>query len=140
MKPPVVTESEAQKASRKSGTWKPGWYPSRIETAREYVSPAGNDVFELGQAVRNAAGDVRSVRDHLVAVESQLLKLKHAIEAVGASGKYLAGDEITQEDFITGEDIEVKLSIERKNGFTRNIIVDYRPAAAAVVKLRAVGP
>jgi hypothetical protein len=109
MKPPIVSESDALKASRKSGTWKPGWYPSRIETAREYVSPGGNDCFELGHAVRNAAGDVRNIRDYLVAVESQLLKLKHAIESVGASDKYNAGEEISQDDFVTGEDIEVKL-------------------------------
>jgi hypothetical protein len=85
LKPPVVTESDALKASRKSGTWKPDWYPSRIETAREYVSSSGNNCFELGHAVRNAAGDVRNIRDYLVAVESQMLKFKHAIEAVGAS-------------------------------------------------------
>jgi hypothetical protein len=140
MKPPVVSESEAQKASRKSGTWKPGWYPSRIETAREYVSPGGNDCFELGHAVRNAAGDVRNMRDYLVAVESQMLKLRHAIESVGFLEKYLAEEEITQEDFITQEEIEVKLEIERRKGFSRNVIRDYRKprASAEVVNLRNV--
>jgi hypothetical protein len=139
MKPPVVSEAEAQKASRKSGTWKPGWYPSRIDAAREYVSPGGNDCFELGHAVRNAAGDIRNMRDYLVAVESQLLKLKHAIEAVGASDKYNAGEEISQDDF-PAHDVEVKLAIEKKGGFTRNVIVDYRRVvAASVVSLRSAG-
>jgi hypothetical protein len=139
MRPPIVTESVAQKAARKPGTWKPGWYPSRIETAREYVSPGGNDCFELGHAVRNAAGDVRNMRDYLVAVESRLLKLKHAIEAVGASDKYNAGEEITQDDF-PGHDVEVQLAIEKKGGFTRNVIQDYRPVSAApLVNLRAAG-
>jgi hypothetical protein len=89
MKPPVVTESDALKASRKSGTWKPGWYPSRIETARETVSNAGNNCFDLSHAVRNAAGDVRIIRDWVVAIDSQLLKLRHAIESVGCLEKYL---------------------------------------------------
>jgi hypothetical protein len=139
LKPPIVTESDALKASRKSGTWKPNWYPSRIETAREYVSSSGNNCFELGHAVRNAAGDVRNMRDYLVEVESQMLKMRHAIESVGCLDKYLAEEEITQEDFITGEDIEVKLEIERKNGLSRNVIRDYRKARAAaeVISLRS---
>jgi hypothetical protein len=141
VKPPVVSETDALKASRKSGTWKPGWYPSGIETAREYVSPGGNECFELGHAVRNAAGDVRNMRDYLVAVESQMFKLRRAIEAVGCLEKYLAEEEITAEDFVTREDIEVKLEIERKNGFSRNVIRDYRKAraAAGVVNLRSAG-
>lgn len=140
MKPPVfVTEQDALKASRKSGTWKPGrWYPSRIDTARETVSNAGNDCFELTHLVRNAAGDERTIRDWLVAVDSQMLKFKHAIESVGASEKYLAGEEITADDFVTAQDIEVKLAVERKNGFSRNVISDYRRASASVVNIRSV--
>jgi hypothetical protein len=133
MKPPVVSESEAQKASRKSGTWKPGWYPCRIGDAREKVSNAGNDCFELTDIVRNMAGDERTIRDWLVGTNRGLLKLKHAIEAVGASEKYLAGEEITQDDF-PGHDVEVKLAIEKKRGFPdRNVIEDYRASSASVV-------
>jgi hypothetical protein len=41
---------------------------------------------------------------------------------------------------VTGQHvIEVKLGIERKNGFTCNVIQDYRRVASAVVNLRAVG-
>jgi hypothetical protein len=136
MKPPVVSESEAQKASRK-GTWKPGWYPSYIVDAREKVSNAGNDCFELTHLVRNAAGDERSIRDWLVATNRGLLKLKHAIEAVGASGKYNAGEEITEGDF-ADNNVEVRLGIEKKRSFDRPIIEDYRAAASPVVNLRSV--
>jgi hypothetical protein len=140
MKLPIVTEQDALKASRKSGTWKPGWYPSHIETAREKVSNAGNDCFELTHLVRNAAADERSIRDWPNATNRGLLKLRHAIEAVGCLEKYNAGEEITAEDF-AGADVEVKLAIEKKRGFPdRNIIEDYRAASSSsVVPLRSAG-
>src|SRR5262249_42373268 len=44
----------------------------------------------------------------------------------------------TAEDF-AGADVEVKLGIEKRRGFPdRNIIEDYRAAAASVVNLRSV--
>ena len=138
MKPPIVSESDALKAARKSGTWKTGWYGSRIDTARETLSNAGNECFECTHNVRNAAGDERIIRDRLTATNFGLLKLKHAIEAVGCSEKYNAGEELTQEDF-AGADVEVKLGIEKKRGFPdRNIIQDHRAAASSVVNLRTV--
>jgi hypothetical protein len=139
VKPPIVTESEAQKAARNSGTWKPGWYGSRIDAALEKLSNAGNETFELIHFVRNAAGDERTIRDWLTATNFGLRKLRHAIEACGCLEKYSAGEEITQEDF-AGADVEVKLGIEKKRGFRdRNIIEDYRAAASSVVRLRSAG-
>lgn len=57
MKPPVVSEGEAQKAARRMRTWKAGWYDARIEDAREMVSKAGNDCFEVNLVVYDAAGE-----------------------------------------------------------------------------------
>lgn len=137
MKPPVVSEGEAQKAARRMRTWKAGLYDARIEDAREMLSKAGNDCFELTVIVRGAAGEERTLRDWLSATPFGLLKLKHAIEAVGASAKYQAGEEISQEDF-PGHDVQVKLGVEKKRGFPdRNIIEDYR--ASSVVQLRSAG-
>jgi len=137
MKPPVVSEAEAQKASRKSGTWKPGWYPSRIDAALEKLSNAGNETFELTHLVRNTAGDERTIRHWLTATNFGLRSLRHAIQAVGCLEKYNAGEEINQEDF-AGADVEVLLAIEKKGGFTRNVIVDYRAASSSsVVNLRS---
>jgi hypothetical protein len=139
MKPPVVSEAEAQKASRRMTTWKPGWYSSTVAEVLAKLSKAGNECFELTHDVRNAAGEVRQIRDWLVGTPFALLKLKHAIEAVGASAKYLAGEEILPEDF-AGASVEVRLGIERKRGFPdRNIIEDYRAASASVVQLRSAG-
>ena len=139
MKPPVMTEAEALKASRDMRTWKPDRYPARIDTARETLSKAQNECFELGVIVRNAAGDERTFKDWLTATKFGMLKLLHCIEAVGASEKYNAGHEITEDDF-PGHDVEVKLAIEKKRGFPdRNVIEDYRAAAASVVNLRAAG-
>jgi hypothetical protein len=95
--------------------------------------------FRAGPQCPQHGGDIRNMRDYLVAVDSQLLKLKHAIEACGCSEKYNAGEEISQDDF-PGHDVEVKLAIEKKGGFTRNVIVDYRRvAASSVVALRSAG-
>jgi hypothetical protein len=139
VKPPVVSESEAQKASRRLRVWKSGWYDGRIDDAREMLSKAGNDCFELSVIVRDAAGAERTLRDWPNATSFGLLKLKHAIEAVGASGKYSAGEEISQDDF-PGHDVQVKIGIEKKRGFPdRNVIEDYRAASSSVVALRSAG-
>ena len=136
MKPPVMTEAEALKASREMRTWKPGWYSGRIDTARETLSKAQNECFELSVIVRNAAGDERTFKDWLTATKFGMLKLLHCIEAVGALEKYNVGQEITDDDF-PGHEIEVKLAIEKKRGFPdRNIIEDYRAAAAASINPR----
>jgi hypothetical protein len=138
MKPPIMSDADALKARRQTGTWKPGWYFGRIDACLEKVSGAGNECFEWSVIVRNAAGDERTIRDFGVSTPFGMLKLKHCIEAVGAGDKYEAGEEITQDDF-PGHDVEVKLAIEKKRGFRdRNIIEDYRPASSSsVVQLRS---
>lgn len=139
MKPPVMTEAEALRASREMRTWKPGWYSGRIDAARETLSKAQNECFELSVIVRDAAGNERSFRDWLTATKFGLLKLRHCIEAVGTLEKYNAGEEITEDDF-PGHEVDVKLSIEKKRGFPdRNIIEDYRAAASEFANLRPAG-
>jgi hypothetical protein len=105
------------------------------------LSKAGNVCFEADVSVRNAAGDERKIRDYLSATAFGLLKLKHAIEAVGAAGKYLAGEEISQDDF-PGHEVQVKIGIQkgtRAYPSDRNVILDYRAASSPVVQLRPAG-
>jgi hypothetical protein len=83
MKPPVVSEAEALKASRQMRPWMPGWYSGRIDSARETLSKAQNECFELNVIVRNPSGEERTFRDWLTATKFGLLKLVHAIGAVG---------------------------------------------------------
>jgi hypothetical protein len=138
MKPPVRSEAVALKVSRRDLII-PGWRPGRIAEAVEKTDKRGNPMFELLVTVTDEDGNERQLRDFLTSYDFGALKMRHAIEAVGALDRYEAGEEIMQ-DLFPGHDVLVKIGVQkgtRNFPGEHNIIEDFRAATAApVVSLR----
>jgi hypothetical protein len=134
MKTTPHSEADAQNLSRQK-LLPAGWHDGRILEACEKPSRQGRDMIELLVGVIDADGIERQLRDWLTDSTLGAAKLRHACEAVGALVRYEAG-EIGQADF-PGHACRVRISIEKKRGYSdRNMIEDYAAAAARVVNLR----
>lgn len=137
MKTTPRSEADAVKVSSRK-LLSAGWHDARISEAIEKPSKRGNDMIEITVLIPDGSGEERTLRDWLTNTPLAALKLKHAAEAVGASAQYEAG-EISQDDF-PGHDVQVKISVEKRRGFSdQNRIDDYRASASSVVNLRAAG-
>jgi hypothetical protein len=137
MKTSARSETEALK-SRQADLLRPDWHDAEFRAAVEKRSKADNDMVEVVVVVRDADGNEREFRDYLTDTGMGALKLRHACAAAGALDKYEAG-EIAAADF-PGHSCRVRLGIEKKRGYRdRNLIEDYMPADASVVRLKEVG-
>ena len=126
------SETEARKAARPV-LLHAGWHDAEFREATERQSKRGNDMIEALVVVREPDGNEREFRDYLTDTGMGALKLRHACEAVGALGKYEAG-EISAADF-PGHACRVRVGVEKRRGYPdRNIIEDY--AASPAVSLR----
>ena len=111
-----------------------GWHDGECREAIEKPSKRGNEMIEVVFIVRDADGNEREFHDYLTDAGRGSLKLRHACAAVGALGKYDAG-EIAAADF-PGHVCRLRIGIEKRRGWPdRNVIEDYMPADTAVVRL-----
>lgn len=128
------SEAEAHSASRHALLT--GWQDGVIAEASEDTSRRGNAMMKVTVVVTDAQGIERTFFDFLTDTPQGALRLRHAVMATGCLAKYESGEELQPEDF-AGRQIKIKLKTERRNGFTRSVIEDYRAAASSVVNLRA---
>ena len=138
MKTTPRSEADAKRASRPE-LLRPGWTEGEIREASEHRSQRGNHTIELFIAIAAPDGAERLFKDWLTSAPLGALKLRHAVEAVGALAQYDAG-EISANSFV-GHLCRVRIAIEKKRGYPdRNIIIDYAAANSRVDYLREVAP
>jgi hypothetical protein len=133
----MKTSGRSESELRKSALLLPvGNYDGECREAAEGLSKNNNDRIEVVWVVRDADCNEREYHDYLTDVGRGALKLRRACAAVGALGKYEAG-EISPADFV-GHVCLLKIGIEKRRGWPdRNVIEDYAAADASIVRLRA---
>jgi hypothetical protein len=94
------TEAEAHSVSRRKLL--SGWQDARIIEAIEKPSKRGNDMIVITVIIRDADGNERTFLDWLTDTPLGAVKLRHAVDAVGALARYESG-EIGQADFRAGD-------------------------------------
>ena len=119
-----------------------GWQDGVITEASDDASRRGNAMQKWTVVVTDAQGRERTFFDYLTDTEQGALRLRHAMVAVGgdALAKYEAGEDVRPED-VAGAKVKVKLKAERRGGFNRSVIEDYRPFNSSSVAsyLRTAG-
>jgi hypothetical protein len=124
--------SEAEALSVSRVALLTGWQSGTIAEASDDTSRRGNPMQKWTIIVTDAQGRERTYFDYLTDTEQGALRLRHAMVAVGgeALAKYEAGEDVRPED-VAGAKVQVKLKAERRGGFSRSVIEDYRRAASA---------
>ena len=134
--------SEAEALSVSRVALLTGWQDGTITEAADDTSRRGNAMQKWTVVVTDAQGRERTFFDYLTDTEQGALRLRHAMVAVGgdALAKYEAGEDVRPED-VAGAKVKVKLKAERRGGFNRSVIEDYRPFNSSSVAsyLRTAG-
>lgn len=85
------TDEQIQ-AMKESTLLEAGEYSFEVRAVTQTVSKSGNQMLEVLLGITDKNGEVRTIKDYLMAIDSMIFKLKHFCEAIGLSEEYKAGN------------------------------------------------